>query len=109
MFCFQIFIFCVFRSQLEDSSINRLPNIIEKLDVTPYLVFKKDVEDGPEVKGGYIDALIIHASNVQKVTDNGNALKEIVYCCKKNTKTRSVNFVHCFKINQNIVEIVNKK
>lgn len=59
---------------MEDGSINHLPNIIEEVDVTPYLVFKKDGEDGPEVKGGYIDALIIHASHVQKVTDNGKPM-----------------------------------
>ena len=49
--------------------INHLPNILEELNITPYLVFKKENEDGPEVKGGYIDALIVHASRVQK--DNG--------------------------------------
>lgn len=46
--------------------INHLPNILEEVDITPYLVFKKDNEDGPEVKGGHIDALIVHASRVQK-------------------------------------------
>lgn len=49
--------------------INHLPNILEEVDITPYLVFKKDNEEGPEVKGGHIDALIVHASRVQK--DNG--------------------------------------
>lgn len=48
-----------------------MPNILEEVDITPYLIFKKDNEDGPEVKGGYIDALIIHASRVQKSTDKG--------------------------------------
>lgn len=36
-----------------------------------YLVFKKDGEDGPDVKGGELDALIVHASKVQKICENG--------------------------------------
>lgn len=36
-----------------------------------YLVFKKDSEDGPDVKGGELDALIVHASKVQKISENG--------------------------------------
>lgn len=36
-----------------------------------YLVLKKDGEEGPEVKGGYPDALIVHASKMQKVSENG--------------------------------------
>lgn len=50
---------------------NQLPNMLEEIDITPYLILKKRDEDGPEVKGGYIDALIVHASRVQKVADNG--------------------------------------
>ncbi|XP_030245917.1 guanine nucleotide-releasing factor 2 isoform X5 [Drosophila navojoa] len=45
---------------------NQLPNMLEEIDITPYLILKKKDEDGPEVKGGYIDALIVHASRVQK-------------------------------------------
>ncbi|XP_023035207.1 guanine nucleotide-releasing factor 2 isoform X5 [Drosophila willistoni] len=48
-----------------------LVNMLEEVDITPYLILKKKDEDGPEVKGGYIDALIVHASRVQKVADNG--------------------------------------
>uniref|UniRef100_A0A1B0G205 CRK SH3-binding GNRP n=1 Tax=Glossina morsitans morsitans TaxID=37546 RepID=A0A1B0G205_GLOMM len=58
------------KSPLAAEEINHLPNIIEEVDITPYLIFKKETEDGPEIKGGYIDALIVHASRVQKVTDN---------------------------------------
>ncbi|KRF99624.1 uncharacterized protein Dwil_GK25837, isoform B [Drosophila willistoni] len=47
-----------------------LVNMLEEVDITPYLILKKKDEDGPEVKGGYIDALIVHASRVQKVADN---------------------------------------
>lgn len=49
-------------------------NIIEDLDISQYLVLKKDGEDGPEVKGGYPDALIVHASKMQKVSENGKWL-----------------------------------
>ncbi|XP_063707501.1 guanine nucleotide-releasing factor 2 isoform X2 [Culicoides brevitarsis] len=45
------------------------PNLLEKLEVNEYLVFKKESEDGPEVKGGNMDALIIHATKVQKNSD----------------------------------------
>lgn len=44
-------------------------NLLEELDVNDYLVFKKDSEDGPEVKGGNMDGLIIHATKVQKISD----------------------------------------
>lgn len=48
-----------------------LINMLEEVNITRYLILKKKDEDGPEVKGGYIDALIVHASRVQKVADNG--------------------------------------
>ncbi|XP_060663799.1 guanine nucleotide-releasing factor 2 isoform X6 [Drosophila nasuta] len=54
----------------EEDVDNQLPNMLEEIDITPYLILKKNEEDGPEVKGGYIDALIVHASRVQKVADN---------------------------------------
>ncbi|XP_013109512.2 guanine nucleotide-releasing factor 2 isoform X2 [Stomoxys calcitrans] len=50
-------------------SIDHVPNILEEVDIAPYLIFKKENEEGPEVKGGYIDALIVHACRVQKVAD----------------------------------------
>lgn len=46
-----------------------LPNLIEEIDVSKYLVKKKEGEDGPEVKGGLPDALIIHATKSQKISD----------------------------------------
>ncbi|KAM7346903.1 C3G guanyl-nucleotide exchange factor isoform 3-T3 [Cochliomyia hominivorax] len=57
------------KSDMSTEEINQLPNILEEIDITPYLVFKKDNEEGPEVKGGHIDALIVHASRAQN--DNG--------------------------------------
>ncbi|XP_065076424.1 guanine nucleotide-releasing factor 2 isoform X4 [Ochlerotatus camptorhynchus] len=44
-------------------------NLMEELDISNYLVFKKENEDGPDVKGGHPDALIIHATKVQKISD----------------------------------------
>lgn len=41
------------------------------MDVQSYLILKKDGEDGPDVKGGPVDALIVHACKVQKITENG--------------------------------------
>lgn len=46
-------------------------NLMEEIDVHKYLVFKKDAEDGPDVKGGQLDGLIVHASKVQKINENG--------------------------------------
>lgn len=39
-----------------------------------YLVFKKDAEDGPDVKGGQLEALIVHATKVQKISENGKLM-----------------------------------
>lgn len=46
-------------------------NLIEEIEVQRHLVLKKDGEDGPDVKGGEIDALIVWASKVQKISENG--------------------------------------
>lgn len=35
-------------------------------------MLKKVGEDGPDVKGGELDALIVHATKVQKISENGN-------------------------------------
>lgn len=43
-------------------------NLMEELDIKKYLVMKKEGEDGPDVKGGNPDALIIHAT---RRSDNG--------------------------------------
>lgn len=43
-------------------------DLMEKMDVTKYLVLKKAEDDGPEIRGGYTDALIIMAT---KATKNG--------------------------------------
>lgn len=45
---------------------------MEKLTVDEYLVFKKPEEEGPDIRGGSIDALIIQAT---KATKNGGELR----------------------------------
>lgn len=47
---------------------------MEEIDVQSFLLLKKDGEDGPDVKGGQLDALIVHASKVQKVTESGKSV-----------------------------------
>jgi hypothetical protein len=39
---------------------------LEQLDITKYLVFRKPDEEGPDVRGGHPDALIIHATKANK-------------------------------------------
>lgn len=46
-------------------------NLLEETDVQKYLVLKKEGEEGPEIKGGPMDALIIHATKVEKISENG--------------------------------------
>lgn len=39
-----------------------------------YLVLKKENEDGPDIKGGHMDALIIHATKVEKISESGKLM-----------------------------------
>lgn len=39
---------------------------MEELNVFQWLVFKKPEEDGPPVRGGHADALVVHATNAVK-------------------------------------------
>ena len=41
-------------------------NPLEQLDISKYLVMKKADEEGPDVRGGHPDALIIHATKANK-------------------------------------------
>lgn len=41
-------------------------NPLEHLDITKYLVIKKPDEEGPDIRGGHPDALIIHATKANK-------------------------------------------
>lgn len=40
--------------------------LLDLLDVREYLILKKEGEEGPEIRGGPVDALIVHASKVNK-------------------------------------------
>ncbi|XP_055712987.1 guanine nucleotide-releasing factor 2 isoform X3 [Phlebotomus papatasi] len=63
------------------SSNTSLPlDLIEEMDISQYLVFKKEGEDGPDVKGGHLDALIIHATKVERNFENdSDEAKENAY------------------------------
>jgi len=39
---------------------------MEELNVSQWLVLKKPEEDGPLVRGGHADALVVHATNAVK-------------------------------------------
>jgi len=45
------------------------PDLIEEVEVGDHLIFKKEDEDGPDIKGGQADALIVHATKVKKVSE----------------------------------------
>lgn len=62
--------FSKFQKESNDTSPAKL-NLVEEIDVQKYLMLKKDSEDGPDVKGGELDALIVHATKVQKFSENG--------------------------------------
>lgn len=65
--------FCLlgnFQIESNDTSSAKT-NLVEEIDVQQYLIMKKDSEDGPDVKGGELDALIVHATKVQKFSENG--------------------------------------
>lgn len=40
--------------------------MLDLLDVREYLILKKEGEEGPEIRGGPVDALIVHASKANK-------------------------------------------
>lgn len=46
-------------------------DLMESLDVTKYLVLKPPEEEGPDIRGGTVDALIIQAT---KATKNGGTV-----------------------------------
>lgn len=39
------------------------------MDISEFLTIKKEEEDGPDIKGGNVDALIVHATKVQKISE----------------------------------------
>ncbi|KAK8738561.1 hypothetical protein OTU49_003937, partial [Cherax quadricarinatus] len=50
--------------EVEDEEEEEGP--LDLLDVREYLVLKKEGDEGPEVRGGPVDALIVHASKANK-------------------------------------------
>ncbi|KAG5675645.1 hypothetical protein PVAND_005533 [Polypedilum vanderplanki] len=44
-------------------------NLMEEIDINEYLIFKKEDEEGPDIKGGHVDALIVHATKNQKISE----------------------------------------
>ncbi|XP_012252189.2 guanine nucleotide-releasing factor 2 isoform X3 [Athalia rosae] len=41
-------------------------SILDELDISKYLILKKPEEEGPDIRGGHPDALIIHATKANK-------------------------------------------
>lgn len=52
------------------------------MDISQYLNLKKEEEDGPDIKGGHADALIVHATKIQKMSEGK----------KRNTSKLKLNF-----------------
>ncbi|XP_061928855.1 guanine nucleotide-releasing factor 2 isoform X14 [Apis cerana] len=51
---------------LELRDIDQDDSILDELDISKYLVFKKPDEEGPDIRGGHPDALLIHATKANK-------------------------------------------
>lgn len=46
--------------------IDQEDNILDELEINQHLVFKKPEEDGPDIRGGHPDALLVHATKANK-------------------------------------------
>lgn len=51
---------------LELRDIDQDDSILDELDISKYLVLKKADEEGPDIRGGHPDALLIHATKANK-------------------------------------------
>lgn len=51
---------------MELRDIDQDDSILDELDISKYLVFKKPDEEGPDIRGGHPDALLIHATKANK-------------------------------------------
>jgi len=51
---------------LELRDIDQDDSILDELDISKYLVLKKPEEEGPDIRGGHPDALLIHATKANK-------------------------------------------
>ncbi|XP_064118634.1 rap guanine nucleotide exchange factor 1-like isoform X2 [Macrobrachium nipponense] len=52
------------KEELEEEDEKEGP--LDLLDVTEYLIYKKEGEEGPDIRGGPVDALIVHASKANQ-------------------------------------------
>lgn len=41
-------------------------NVLDEMDVSSFLIYKTAGDDGPEIRGGPVDALIVKATEVSK-------------------------------------------
>lgn len=72
---------------LDLRDVDQDDSILDELDISKYLVFKKSDEEGPDIRGGHPDALLIHATKANKHgkilfkywTINTSSLKAIMY------------------------------
>ncbi|XP_043518790.1 guanine nucleotide-releasing factor 2 isoform X6 [Frieseomelitta varia] len=51
---------------LDLRDVDQDDSILDELDIGKYLVFKKSDEEGPDIRGGHPDALLIHATKANK-------------------------------------------
>ncbi|XP_011500436.1 PREDICTED: guanine nucleotide-releasing factor 2 [Ceratosolen solmsi marchali] len=53
-------------NSMELRDVDQDDNMLDELEINKYLVFKKPEEDGPDIRGGHPDALLIHATKANK-------------------------------------------
>ncbi|XP_033228972.1 guanine nucleotide-releasing factor 2 [Belonocnema kinseyi] len=51
---------------LELHDVEQDESLLDEIEINKYLVFKKPEEDGPDIRGGNPDALLIHATKANK-------------------------------------------
>ncbi|XP_023315128.1 guanine nucleotide-releasing factor 2 isoform X2 [Trichogramma pretiosum] len=51
---------------LELRDVDQDDSILDELEINQYLVLKKPEEDGPDIRGGHPDALLVHATKANK-------------------------------------------
>ena len=53
-------------NSLELRDVDQDDSMLDELEINKYLVLKKPEEDGPDIRGGHPDALLIHATKANK-------------------------------------------
>lgn len=66
---------------LIESDLQDDTNVLDELDIGRFLVYKKAEEEGPDIRGGHPDALIIHATKANK---NGESVGARNFLYEKN-------------------------